>query len=62
MVFYLLLRGHSKSLKNDIIRKLGYGFLLVLYSKYGRIVSEIFSVKEWRNLEKWVIGSSKLLK
>ena len=53
----LWVRGHWRSLKVGTIWKLGYGFLFAFHSNYGmRIlaISEIFSVNEWRDLEKQV--------
>jgi len=47
-------RGHSvKIIENNSIRKLRYGFLFTFHITYGRIFSdsEIFSVKEWPDLE-----------
>ena len=48
------------------IRKLGCGFLFAFYSNYGRTVSvavcEIFSVKEWHDIENQVRGRSRSLK
>jgi len=43
------------------IRKSECGFLFAFYSNYGRI-SEIFNVKEWRDLENQVRGRSRSLK
>jgi len=46
------------------IRKLGCGFLVAFYSNYAVSVAvcEIFSVKEWRDLENQVRGRSRSLK
>ena len=49
-----------KVIEISVIRKLGCGFLFAFYSNYGRIgayvaVCEIFSVKEWRDLENQVV-------
>jgi len=43
---------------NGTIPKLGYAFLFAVCSSYGRNldVCEIFSVKEWRDLENWFRG------
>jgi len=60
--------GHRslKVIENCAIRKLGCGFLFAFYSNCGRIsavaVCEIFSVKEWRDLENQVRGRSRSLK
>jgi len=48
------------------IRKLGYGFLFTFCSNYGSIftssaVCEIFSVREWRDLENWIRACSRSL-
>jgi len=43
------------------IRKLGCGFLFTFYSNYMAVsvaVCEIFSVKEWRDIENQVRGRS----
>jgi len=51
------------SLKFGAIQKLGCGFLFAFYSNYGRIaVCEIFSVKEWCDLENQVRGPPRSLK
>jgi len=51
-----------KVIEISAIRKLGCGFLFAFYSNYGRIaVCEIFSVKEWRDLENQVRGRSRSL-
>ena len=49
---------------NWYIRKLGYGFLLAVYSNSARIctVCEISSIKAWSDLENWVRGSLRSLK
>ena len=59
----------SRSLKviqTGTIPKLECCFLFAFYSNYGRIVSltvyEIFSDKEWRDLETGSRGGSRLLK
>ena len=47
------------------IRKLGCGFLFTFYSNYMAVsvaVCEIFSVKEWRDIENHVRGRSRSLK
>ena len=48
------------------IRKLGCGFIFAFYSNYGRIISvavcEIFSVKDWCDLENRVRVRSRSLK
>ena len=58
-----------KVIETGTIRKLGYGFLLAghiaVHSNNGRIsltISEVFSVKEWPDLETWVWGRSRSLK
>ena len=54
-----------KVIETDAIQKLGYGFLFAFYSNYGRICSvavcEIFSVKEWCDLENRVKVRSRSL-
>ena len=60
-------RGHSiKVIETGAVRKLGCGFLFACHSNYAMAVSvavcEIFSVKEWRNLQNQVRGRSRSLK
>ena len=54
-------QGSLKVTENDTIWKLGYGFLFAFHSNYGRI-SQIFSIKEWLDLEIWVWGRSRSFK
>jgi len=57
-------RGHSKSLKLVPFKSLGavsYSPSIVTMAVYVA-VCEIFSVKEWRDLENQVRGRSRLLK
>ena len=52
-------------IETGAIRKLRCGFLFAFYSNYMAVsvtVCEIFSVKEWRNLENQVSGRSRSLK
>ena len=57
-------RGHSRSLKAVLFESVG----TVSYSRsivtiaVSLAISEIFSVKEWPDLEVWVLGPSKSLK
>jgi len=52
-----------KVIEISSIWQLGGGFLFAFYSNYGSIciVCEIFSAKEWRDLENEVRGRSRLL-
>jgi len=51
-----------KVIETDAIHKLGCGFPFAFYSNYGRICSrEIFSVKEWCDLENKVRVCSRSL-
>ena len=51
-------------IETGAIRKLGCGFLFAFYSNLAVSVAvcEIFSVKEWRDLENQVRGHSRSLK
>jgi len=54
----------TQVIETGAIQKLGCGFLFAFYINYGRIslaISEIFSVKEWPDLEMWVWGCSRSL-
>jgi len=59
-------RGHSRSLKVVPFESMGAVFLCAFHSNYRRSLSvailEIFSVKEWHDLEIWVWGPSRSLK
>jgi len=66
------IRRSLKVIQTGTIRKLGCGFLFAFHSNYGRIfnrhrsvcrtVYEIFSVKEWRDLDTGDRGRSRSLK
>jgi len=66
------IRRSLKVIQTGTIRKLWCGFLFAFHSNYGRIfnrhrsvcrtVYEIFSVKEWRDLETGDRGRSRSLK
>jgi len=53
-----------KVIENDTIWKLGYGFIFAFHSTMAvsLAISEIFSVKEWPDLEILVWGCSRSLK
>jgi len=52
-----------KVIENGTVWKLGYGFLFAFHSNSVSVaISEIFSVKEWLDLEIWVWGRSRSLK
>jgi len=57
-------RDHSNFIENGTIRKLGsVSYLLSLVTMVVSLaISEIFSVKEWPDLEIWVWGRSRSLK
>jgi len=57
-------RGHSRSLKVVPFESLGtvfYSPSIVTMAVYA-VILEIFSVKEWPDLEIWVWGPSRSLK
>jgi len=56
--------GSLNVVETGVIRKLGYSFLFAFYSNYGisLAVCEIFSIKEWHDVENWVRGRSRSLK
>ena len=58
--------GHNslKVIEIGAIRKLGCGLVFTFYGNYAASVAvcEIFSVKEWRDLENQVRGRSRSLK
>ena len=58
------LRGHSRSLKLVPFKSLGAVFYLpsIVTMAVSLAISEIFSVKEWPDLEMWVWVCSKSLK
>jgi len=57
-------RGHSRSLK--VIPFESYGAVsywsFIVTMALSLAISEIFSIKEWRDLEMWVWGRSRSLK
>jgi len=57
-------RGHSRSLKSVPFESLGAVFysISIVTMAVSVAVCEIFSVKEWRDLEKQVRGRSRSLK
>jgi len=57
-------RGHSRSLKMVPFESLGSVFysLSIVTMAASLAISEIFSVKEWPDLEIWVWGCSRSLK
>ena len=48
-----------KVIKNGTIWKIGYSFLFAFYSNY--VICDIFSVREWADLENSVKGSFKVI-
>ena len=59
----MCVRGHSRSLKMvpfDSFGMVSYSPSIVTMA-VSLVISEIFSVKEWLDLEIWVLGSFKVI-